>query len=442
MESKLRKQLGLFGLTMIAVGSCVGSGIFIVPSDIAGHLHSSLEIFAVWGLGGIVALTGALTFVDLAHSFPEAGGVYAYIREAFGKLSAFLYGWVTLTVITSGALAALSLTFARYVSSIVPMDQTGILITAVAAIIATTAFNLMGVKFSDILASGTTLIKLLGVAFIVVAGVAFGSSISGNNPTAASGQVDSTITSYALAMIGVLWSFGGWHHASYLSAEARNSRKVVPRAMVLGALIVTAMYLAANWAYMRMLPLDVMASSRAVAADSLQAVMPSGAVIITILIAFSTFGSIGIFTMSAPRIYYAMARDGDFFSFIARVHPETRIPHLAILIQSSWAIVILLFWGTFEKIISSVVFMDWVFMILATASIFIFRRKLVHTPGMYRTPGYPVVPVVFILISAWFVTYTLIGRPHQALAGIVLLLAGIPVYYLTKRAHGKGSNRK
>ena len=431
MKKELKKQIGFFGLTMIAAGSCIGSGIFIVPSDIATQLADPTKIMLVWVLGGVVAITGSLTFAELASRFPGAGGVYVYIKESFGHLSAFLYGWSILTVITSGALAALSLTFARYLSVFVPMDQTGLVITGITAITVTTLINLMGVRFGDLFSSVTTVIKLSGIAMILVIGVALGSSISSQSGVAeAAGSFG--MEPYALAMIGVLWSFGGWHHASYLSAETRNPKKIVPRAMIAGAVIVTITYLAANWAYMRLLPIAEIADSSAVASDALQSVIPSGAIIVTVLIALSTLGSIGIFTMSAPRIYYAMAVDGKFFKFLSRLHPTRGTPQAAILLQSGWAIVILLFWGTFERIISSVVFMDWVFMIMATLSVFVFRRRLGLDNSVFKTPGYPIVPLIFIAISTWFVIYTLIGRPYQAIAGLVLLVIGIPVYYLSR----------
>ena len=430
MNQQLRREIGLVGLTLIAAGSCIGSGIFIVPSDVAALLESPGRIFGVWLLGGIVAITGALTFAELAARFPGAGGVYVYLREAYGHLTAFLYGWVTLTVITSGAIAALSLTFARYLSFLVPMTQTGLVITGAAAIISATLINVLGVRFGDLFASVTTAIKLAGILSILVIGIFLGSSVEVVGEAAVPTTEPVGIGAYALAMIGVLWSFGGWHHASYLSAETRNPRRVVPRAMMAGALIVTITYLVANWAYMRLLPIAAIAESKAVASDAVQAVFPSGAIGVTILIAISTLGSLGIFTLSAPRIYYAMAKDGRFFAFLSRLHPKHGTPHTAILLQSAWALVILVFWGHFEKIISSVVFMDWVFMILAMAAIFVIRKRVGKSGDYYKVPLYPVVPLIFIVISLWFVAYTLIGRPYQAIAAIVLLVIGIPVYFM------------
>ncbi|MDX1476767.1 MAG: amino acid permease [Saprospiraceae bacterium] len=431
MAGGLKKKIGLYGLTMVAVGSCIGSGIFITPSSIAGHLGEPFWIIAAWLLGGVVALTGSLTFAELGNRFPAAGGVYVYIREAFGHLWAFLYGWCILTVITSGAIAALSLTFARYVSTLVPLDQNGMIVVGAASIAAVTTINVLGVKLGEIFSSVFTTLKLIGIAMIVVIGIALGQAVSGE-PSTVHDAPATTMGAFALAMIGVLWSFGGWHHASYLSAETRDAARIVPRAMIIGAVIVTITYVLANVAYLRLLPVEDMAASQAVAADALGAVVPTGGLIVTILIAVSTFGTIGIFTMSAPRIYYTMARDGRFFQLISRLHPKHATPVFAILLQSGWALILLIFWGTFESLIAYVVFMDWVFMILAAFSLFVFRRKL-GSATSFRVPGYPVVPLIFIIISIWFVIYTSIGQPQQALWGTGLLVLGLPVYWLSQK---------
>jgi len=432
MNGQLKKQIGFYGLTMVAVGSCIGSGIFIVPSDIAALLKSPDLIIGAWLLGGVVAITGSLTFAELGSLFPKVGGVYVYIREAFGHLWAFLYGWSTLTVITSGAIAALSLTFARYLSTYIVLDNVGMTIVGITVITSVTLINVFGVKWGEVFSNLFTTFKLLGILIIVVAGIGLGSSASGTVEAQVTIEASSGIGLFALAMIGVLWSIGGWQHATFLSAETKNAVRVVPRAMILGALIVTLTYILANVAYMRLLPLEEMAQSKAVASDALRSVMPVGSHLVAVLILISTFGSIGIFTMTAPRIYLAMAQDGKFFNAISKIHPKYGTPANAILMQSGWAIVILLIWGSFEKVIASVVFMDWVFMIIAAVTIFVYRRRS-EGKASFRTPGYPVVPLIFIGVSVWFVVYTLIGRPEQALWGIGLLILGLPVYYWGRR---------
>lgn len=438
MKGELRKQIGLYGLTMVAVGSCIGSGIFITPSEIARQLPDPVWIFGVWLLGGLVAVTGSLTFAELGAQFPKAGGVYIYIRESFGQMWAFMYGWSILSVITSGALAALSLTFARYVGTFVPLDRSGMTIVGIAAIGSLTVVNAWGVRYGELFTNVFTTLKLLGIAMIVLIGIFLGASISDVNAVTIVVEQDAkpfTGAAVALAMIGVLWSFGGWHHASYLSGETKHAVRTVPRAMILGASIVTIMYLLANLGYLRLISIDEIAQSNAVAAKALSAATPAGGKIIAVLIAISTLGSIGIFTMSAPRIYFAMAQDGRFFKALAKIHPRTGTPVNAILLQSVWAVFLLLIWGQFEKVITSVVFLDWVFMILAAVSIFFFRKRAVSSIG-FRTPLYPVIPLIFIGVSLWFVIYTLVGRPEQALWALGLLALGLPIYFLAQKRKG------
>lgn len=437
-KDSLRRQIGFFGLTMIAAGSCIGSGIFITPADVALQLGNPTAILLVWLLGGVVAITGSLTFAELAGRFPDAGGVYVYIRESFGRIWAFLYGWCILTVITSGAIAALSLTFARYLSALIPLSHTGQIIVGISAISAVTLINIMGVKLAEIFTSVFTLFKLLGIGGIIVAGIFAGSQIPDSaeviQQTADSESSFPVMGAFALAMIGVIWSYGGWHQASYLAAEVKRATYVVPRAMILGTCIVTLTYVLANWSYLQLLSIDELASSGAVASDAIRNVIPAGAILITLLIAIATFGSIGIYTLTAPRVYYSMAKDGALFRAIATLHPKHNTPVWAIMIQSGWAICLLLLWSTFENLITYVVFMDWVFMTLAAFSIFYFRIKWKdQTASSFKTPLYPIVPLIFIGISLWFVIYTLIGKPEQAWAGILLLVTGLPVYFLGRR---------
>lgn len=431
MSQKLKKEIGFYGLTMIAVGACIGSGVFLTPSDIAFQLGDGKWVIIAWLIGGIVALTGALTFAELGALFPEAGGVYAYLQKGFGKMTAFLYGWSILTVITSGAIAALSLAFARYVSAVIPLTNEGVLVTAASALIAVTLINVFGVKMGELFSSIFTSFKLIGIAAVVIIGIFLGSQLEGNL-SSSQGAFDVPGSAMAIALIGVLWSYGGWHHASYLSAEVKNAQKVVPKAMILGAVIVTLTYVLVNLAYMSLLTISEMSVSQAVAADALDKLIPVGAILIAILIAISTFGTAGIYTLSAPRIYFAMGRDGTFFPWLAKIHPKYGTPMNAILLQSGWAMILLFFWGTFEKLITYVVFMDWIFMTFGAISLFLFRWRGIRKENTYRTIGYPVTPIIFIGISTWFIIYTIIGRPEQAIAGLILLFLGIPVYLFFK----------
>jgi APA family basic amino acid/polyamine antiporter len=438
--TELRRELTLYGLTMVAVGSSIGSGIFLTPSQIAGHLPSPLMIILVWALGGVIALAGALTFAELGSMFPQAGGVYVYLREAYGDLFGFLYGWAYLLVITSGAMAALAIAFAYYLGFIVPLSDTAIKVIALLVIVVVTMVNVLRVTAGGMLANVFTGLKLLGIAGIVVIGLVWGSSETMSvEPAAREPSSEGFLAAFGLALVGVLWSYGGFQHASYVAGEAVDPRRTVPRAMILGALIVAVVYLLTNLAYMFLLPVSEIAASGSVAADAVQTVIPFGGTLIAVVIAISVFGTAGIFALSTPRIYYAMAEDGVFFRRVAKVHPRSRTPVNAILLQSGWATVLLLFWGTFEDVITYVVFMDWVFFGLAGAAVFVFRRTRRDTERPYRTFGYPVTPAIFVGIAGWFVINTLVERPLHAWVGLIFTLVGVGVYYAFKRQAGRAA---
>lgn len=434
---ELKKELSLYGLTMVAIGSCIGSGIFLTPSQIAGHLPTPLLILLVWALGGIITLTGALTFAEMGAMFPQAGGVYVYLKEAYGDIFGFLYGWVYLVVITSGANAALSIACAYYLAFIFPLNDTGITITAVIALVVVTVVNILRVKAAEVFTNVFTGLKLLGILAIIAIGIFFGRNEFSLFEKGGSAPVDNLLSAFGLALIGVLWSYGGWQHASFVAGEAKDARRMIPRAMVLGALVVAVVYLLTNLAYLFLLPVDKIASSQSLAADAISTLLPFGGVLIAIIIAISTFGTLGIYTLSAPRIYYAMAKDGLFFKKLAWVHPRFRTPVNAILVQSSWAVVLLLFWGTFEDLITYVVFTDWIFFGLTAVGIFIFRRKYPDRPRPYKTLGFPIVPLIFITITFLFVINALVEKPTHAWAGLILMALSLPIYFYFKSKRAK-----
>jgi len=434
---KLQQKLTLFDLTMIAIGSTIGSGIFLTPSSIANALPSPFWILLVWIVGGLMALSGALTFAELGARMPGAGGVYVYLREAYGGLAGFLYGWAYFLVVNTGGIAALSVAFATYFGYFVPLSPVELKIVAIAGLIVVTIINVVGVKAGGIFSDVFTILKLAGIAGLIIVGLGWGSSEATDfaaplgDPTGA--VLPNGLTSaLAVAMVGVLWSYGGWQHASFLAGEARHAQRAIPLAMIFGALAVTVIYVLTNVAYLFLLSPQQIGASSAVASDAIARILGSdGGKAIALAIFISTFGTAGIYTLSAPRIYYAMASDGVFFRKVAEVHPKFHTPAYAILFQTVWAIVLILFWGTFENLISYVVFTDWIFFALAAASVFIFRRR--SGEGAYKTPGYPLTPLFFIATSVWFIVNTLVERPAQAWAGLGFLALGMPVYYFWRK---------
>ena len=426
----LKRSLSLFDMTMIAIGSSIGSGIFLTPALIAHQIDSPLWILGLWLIGGIMALCGALTYAELGAMLPRAGGVYGFLTEAYGGLAGFLYGWAYFLVVNTGALGALAVAFSTYFGYFVPLTPTGQLLIAIGGIILVTIINVLGVKAGGVFSDIFTVLKLIGIAILLGAGFFWGSSATTNFLTPISKSGGGLTSALTLAFVSVLWSYGGWQHATFTSAEAKNPQHTVPRALILGASVVALVYIATNLAYMFLLSPAQIGNSPRVAADALSAVMgPIGGTIISLTIFISTFGTTGIYTLTAPRIYYAMATDGVFFRKVAEVHPRFHTPMFAILSQTVWAIVLLLFWGTYEKLISYVVFTDWIFFALAALSVFVLRKKQPNANRPYRTLGYPITPIIFIAIAVWFVVNTLIERPSESWAGLAFLALGVPVYY-------------
>lgn len=438
---ELRRSLSLYGLTMIAIGCTIGSGIFRTPGQIAGQVHLPEYVILLWALGGVVALAGALTFAEMGSMFPRAGGLYVYLREAYGDRVGFLYGWFILFCSTAGAIAALALVCSEHLCYLYGSGRGSVweLPLAAGIIILLTIVNLFGVQIGEWIANLFGGAKLIGLALIIGAGWFFANPTAGTANAAgsmANTPPDNMMSAFALGFIGVLWSFGGWQHASYMAGETKNPQRTVPKAMILGALVITLVYVLANVAYMRLLPIEQIAQSTTVAADAMNTVTPIGGTLMALLIALSTFGSIGIYTVTSPRMYYAMAQDGVFFSKLAEVHPKWRTPVWAMLIQSAWALFLLFFWGTFNDLIEYVTFLDWIGLMLVGTTIFVFRKKKPDAERGYRTTLYPITPIIFVGICAWFVCFNVVGRWEKALAGLVVILVGLLAYrlFFQKRA--------
>jgi basic amino acid/polyamine antiporter, APA family len=433
MTEQLKKQITLYSLIMIAIGSSIGSGIFKTPSEIAGYLPTEGWMFMVWIAGGLVALCGALTFAEIASLFPKAGGFYVYLKEAFGELPAFLYGWTMLLVINTGSLAALSLVFASYLNVLIPISDLAQLIIAISAIAILTVMNVLGVRLGGLFASIFTTAKLLGILTVVLIGVFWG-----HNPVsmtfAWSGNTQNLplISAFGLALIGVTFSYGGYQHATFVAAEVKDAQRIVPKAMLVGIAVVCLAYLTINIAYLKLLPMAQITSSGSVASDAVSTIWAAGSRFIAFLIVLSVLGTIGIYILTAPRIYFAMADDGIFFKKFAEIHPTYKTPIWSIIFQSAWAILLLIFWKTFSNLITYVVFVDTAFFFLTAATIFVFRKKLKDAPRNYNTFAYPITPLVFMAMSAFIVLNTLIEKPVQALAGIAFLGIGVGAYYFFK----------
>jgi APA family basic amino acid/polyamine antiporter len=365
---------------------------------------------------------------------PRAGGVYVFLSEAYGGLVGFLYGWAYFLVVNTGALAALALAFSTYLGFFFPFAGEHTTLVGIIGILLVTAINVLGVKAGGVFSDLFTVLKITGIAVLIVVGLGWGSSSTTDFSIPLGHLPHGLSSALTLAFVSILWSFGGWQHATFTAAEAKDPKRTVPMSLILGALAVTVIYVLTNVAYMFLMPPSQMANSPHIASDAISLVLgPIGGSLIAITIFISTFGTAGIYTLTAPRIYYAMANDGLFFKKVAEVHPRFRTPMFSIVLQSFWAIVLILFWGTFESLISYVVFTDWIFFALAAFSIFLFRRRKPEAERPYKTLGYPFTPIVFVAISTLFVVYTLFEKPAESLAGLGFLAVGVPVFMFWKK---------
>ena len=418
---------------MLVMGGIVGSGIFINPYVVAQQVHTPALILAAWIFGGIVGVGGAFIWAELAATLPEVGGQYAYLREAYHPGIAFLYGWVLLLVIQTGGMAAVSITFAKYF-----VELTGVQaqdwVVATIALGTLTVINCFGVKTGGRTQSALMVIKIVAISGLVMAGLA----LTGKHVTVVTAaEREWSVTSFGGAMVPVLFAYGGWQTANFLAAEVKEPKKNLPRGLLLGVVGVVVLYLGVNWVCLRALgPRELAATTTPATAVMRMALGERGARFIAAAIAISTLGFLSQAILTAPRVYFAMAEDGLFFRVIAWLDPRTRVPVVAIVLQSVWTMVIALS-GRYEQILNYVIAMDFLFFGLTATTIFVFRRRAargeMRASQGYRVPGHPVSTAIFVAICWWVVGNTIYRYPQNSLIGFALLLAGIPVYWSWSR---------
>jgi len=453
----LIRQLGLFDSTMMMTGLVIGSGIFLTTGIMAQSLPSPGLILLAWTFGGLLTLTGALTYAELGAAMPEAGGQYVYLREAFGTLTAFLFGWILFLVTMGGSIAALGVAFAEYFGYFFPSLSTERYVfsrvftvfnhtfhynlsmghfVALAIIIILSACNYIGVVFGKVIQNIVTVIKIGAILIFIAAGLIIG----GGNPVDFSLQSPPAVFSFSRIMIAfgvilvaVTWSFDGWNNIAYAAGEIKNPKRNLPFSLIAGTAIITVIYCLINYVYFLALPVGEMAGVVRVAekaATELFGTTPGGLLSAAVLI--SVFGALNGCIFVGPRVYYAMAKDRLFFQKVSEVHPRFRTPAFSIVVQSIWAC-ILTVTGTFEQLFTYVVFITVLFYVLTASSIFVLRKKAPDMPRPYKTWGYPAIPVIFIVVYVVFMINTVLEKPVESLAGIFLTIIGIPVYYYWKR---------
>jgi len=386
-------------------------------------------VFLVWLISGMLTFFGALVCAELASIFTETGGVYVYLKEAYSPSVGFLWGWAMFWSMHSGIIAAIAVIFARYVAYFFPTGDPGIKAIAIAVILILSMINYLGVKQGSRLQLLFTLGKVVAIVFIISAGFILGSRVSEHFVAGSLADQTVSLHSFFLALVAGLFAFGGWHMVTYNSEETIDPQKTIPRALMLGTLIVTLCYIAMNAVYMYVLPLDRVASSTRIAADAANALIGfGGGAFLSSLVIFSTFGALNGIILCGPRVYYSMAQDGLLFRWIGDIHPRHRTPHKAIFLQALWSSV-LVATGTYRALFTRVVYTEWIFFALMAFGLFLFRRR----PGIirgFKIWGYPAVPAIFIVFSLAIVVNQLVSDPKESLFGLSIVLLGVPVYYL------------
>jgi len=424
----LRREIRLPHAVAMVVGIIIGASIFVQPSEITARVPSVTGVFLAWLISGVLTLFGALACAELASMFTGSGGVYVYLKEAFGPAAGFLWGWAMLWSMHSGIIAALAMIVARYLTYLVPLSDWEVRAVAISTILLLSTVNYFGVRHGSRLQAAFTWGKLAAIVLLVVLGLALGSSLPGHFVAGEAVRNPVPLRDFCLALVAGLFAFGGWHMVTYSAEESLDPGRNIPKALVIGTLLVTACYMALNAVYMYILPLSAVASSTRVAADAANALLGfGGGAIMAILVIFSTFGSLSGIILAGPRVYYAMARDGLLFRWAGKVHPRFRTPHNAILMQAGWASA-LVCTGTYRALFTRVVYTEWIFFAMMTAGLFILRRRGV--PRSYRMWGYPFTPIVFILSSCMIVINQVVSDPVESATGLALVFAGLPVYYL------------
>ena len=423
----LSRSITLVHATALVIGIIIGASIFVQPSVITGAIPTTGGVYAVWLVSGILTLFGALIAAELASAFPRAGGVYVFLREAFSPAVGFLWGWAMFWTMHTGIIAAIATIFARYASFFHPMGDAGVRLLAVAAVIALTAVNYVGVRQGSIVQTTFTILKIGAVAAIIVAAFAIGARAGVRPSSVVSAAPSFTRSRFPLAVVAGLFAFGGWHMVTYAAEEIRDPERTIPRALLAGVLVVTACYIALNAAYFHVLSPERIAASNRVAADAADAMLGrGGAALMSAIVAVSTFGALNGVILSGPRAYLAMARDGLLVSWAGVTHPRFHTPHRAILLQGLWAVV-LVSTGSYRALFTRVVYTEWIFFALMGVGLMRLRRTSGYAPA-YRVWGYPVVPVVFIISSAYIVITQIVAEPVASLTGLLFVAAGLPVY--------------
>jgi APA family basic amino acid/polyamine antiporter len=455
----LIRGLSLLDSVLLLAGGIIGSSIFLTAKDIAGPLPHPALFFLVWVIGAMISMCAAFAFAELGSMFPDSGGQYIYLREAFGDLVAFLYGWMLFAVANGGTIAALSVASAAYLGAIFPaiseqhviVSVAGITLTrvhvvALISIVVVTWINVIGLRRGAVLQNVATWAKFVAMGAFVLLGVLFGKgswsnfTLHGGSPSAGMtmGMSAGTLVSaLGVGLIAVFWAYDGWVYITWVAGEVQEPRRNVPRAMVLGIIVVAVVYLAMNFTYVYAMPLTEVAKHETIAASAAEVLFsPRAAIWLSAVIALSCFGAMASCTLSGARVYFAMARDGVFFQRMAHVHPKWRTPALSLIGQAVWACLLTVS-GRYDQLYTYVIYGMVLSYTLTVIGLFVLRVQRPDVPRPYRCTGYPWLPAIYVLLGGWWTINTIVTRPKEALAGTFIVLIGVPGYLYWKKQSRK-----
>jgi APA family basic amino acid/polyamine antiporter len=435
VSTHLARSLGLFHATSLVVGIIIGASIFVQPSVVTRYVPSVAGAYAAWAAAGALTLLGALVCAELASAYPRSGGVYVFLGEAYSPALGFLWGWAMFWSMHSGIVAAIAVVLGRYVAYFAPLGAAGTRAVAIAAILALSAVNYRGVREGGVLQAVLTAAKVAAVVAIVAAGFALGPhaarGAAAAAPAAASGSA-APVRGFVLALGAGLFAFGGWHMVTYAAGETTAPERTIPRALVIGTLLVTACYVALNGVYFHLLPLETVRSSTRVAADAADAVLGhGGGAVMAGVVVLSTLGALNGIVLTGPRVYHSMARDGLLFRWFGEIHPAYRTPHRAIALQAAWASA-LVATGTYEALFSRVVYTEWIFFALMALGLVRLRRRPGYAPR-FVLRGVPALPLLFAAAALIVVVIQVASAPGPSLAGLAFVGLGVPVYFIRSR---------
>jgi APA family basic amino acid/polyamine antiporter len=452
--TELKRDLGTAAAVSIVIGTVIGSGIFLVPHDMILRAGTPAMVFFIFVFGGLLSLAGALTYAELAAALPEAGGEYAYLREAYGPLWGFLYSWTQMWVAKSGSIATLATGFFVYLANFFPVLERvffriplGIApggglyvhygqLLAIALILSLGALNYFGVKVGGNVQLAVTVIKVTLFAAIIAAGLIFGQPHAFNPPAQSL-----TAAGFFAALVAALWAYDGWNNVSMVASEIKEPQRNLPLALIGGTVAVIAIYLAANWAYFHVLTAAEVAANPRVAGEMMRRIFgPGGANAVSVAAMISIFAALNGSILTGARVPYAAARDGLFFRAFATVHPTFRTPGGSIAGMTSWACVLVVISGGFRELFTYVIFASWILYAMTTLAVIVLRIKRPELPRPYRTWGYPFVPIVFVLVAVTLIVATLMDSPWESMKGLVVIGAGLPFYFYWKRRRSISSN--